>query len=92
MKWCLVGLLLAVVAYSTTTTGSAISKRDATESIKDEEKRAAVRINELNDILNALKNKGVVSSWAYASNITDENQKINNEVSAELAVETKVTF
>lgn len=67
-----------------------VLKRETEETLEDEEQRAFNWLNKLNDEINQKKNKATIASWNYATNITDENQRINNEVSAELAKEYKV--
>lgn len=94
MKWCLVALVVAVV-YATTSVagGVAVAKRETTaESVEEEEARAFTWYAKLNDEINAMKNRDAVASWNYASNITDKNQKISLDVSAELAKQFKVSI
>lgn len=52
------------------------------QSIEEEEIRAQVYLNELNDVLNERKNAESTAQWDYESNITDHNEKKQQEVSA----------
>lgn len=90
MRWCFISLAVAVVALTTTANSLAIKKRETGETLAQEEHRVYQWVDELSGVLNELKNRGAIASWSYASNITDENQKISNEVSAETAKEYKV--
>lgn len=60
------------------------------QKIEEEEIRAQQFMTELNDELNRRKNIEMIASWQYASNITDENEKIKNEVAFDNAKFTKV--
>lgn len=92
MKCIYLCLFTALVfAISSTNGGVAKTKREATETINEEEARALAWIAELDEEINLKKNKGAISGWKYASNITDENEKENNKVSLELAKELKVS-
>ncbi|XP_055372268.1 angiotensin-converting enzyme [Condylostylus longicornis] len=61
----------------------------AESSLNDEEKEALQLINDLNEEMNSLSNRNYVAEWAFASNITDENEKHKNEVQAETAKQTR---
>lgn len=90
MKWCFLSLAFAIIC-ATANVNCGITKRETTESLADEETRALEWYAKLNDEINLKKNKEAIASWAYASNITDENQKVQLDVSSELAKEYKVS-
>lgn len=60
------------------------------QGIEEEEIRAQVHLNELNDILNQRKSVESTAQWNYESNITDYNQKRQEEISEENAEYYKV--
>ncbi|KAL5281727.1 hypothetical protein ACFFRR_005209 [Megaselia abdita] len=51
--------------------------------IEDSELEAAEFVRELDHELNTIVNKDTEAGWAYASNITDANELLKNEASAE---------
>lgn len=93
MRWLFLTLVVAVFLTSSSVKGGpALSKRDTTtETVAEEEERVCAWIDDLDDEINSMRNKGVIASWNYESNITDENQRISNDVSAEIAKEFKVS-
>lgn len=90
MKWCV--LAFTVVLALTTVNSLAVTKRETggAETLVEEEVRARLLVDKLSDEINLKKNRETIASWNYVSNITDENQKISNEVSVEMAKEYKV--
>lgn len=60
------------------------------QSIEEEEIRAQVYLNELNDVLNQRKNAESLAQWNYEANLTDYNQKRQEEVNADNAEYYKV--
>uniref|UniRef100_A0A6B2E7X0 Angiotensin-converting enzyme n=1 Tax=Phlebotomus kandelakii TaxID=1109342 RepID=A0A6B2E7X0_9DIPT len=72
---CLVGITLV---------GAAVLKKSG-ETLEEEETRAEQRLKEINEELDRKKNINTVASWAYASNITDENLKHMSNVYIENA-------
>lgn len=62
------------------------------QALEDEEINAIEYMTELNVELARRRNIETVASWAYASNITDENEKLKNDVSAENAKFYKEKF
>lgn len=93
MRWLFLALVVAVFLTSSSVNGGpALSKRDTTtETVTEEEERVCAWIEDLDDEINSMRNRGVIASWNYESNITDENQRISNDVSAEMAKEFKVS-
>lgn len=92
MKVC--SLLVVVLATVIVVIDCGLIKRETTtpnETIAEEEARILPWVDQLSTELNLKKNRGTIASWNYASNITDENQKASNEVSAELAAEYKAS-
>lgn len=67
------------------------STRAVDQALEDEEITAQDFMTELNEEYNRRKNIETIAAWAYASNITDENEKIKNDVSAENAKYYKVS-
>lgn len=65
--------------------------RAVDQALEDEEITAQDFMSELNDEYNRRKNIETIAAWAYASNITDENEKLKNDVSAENAKYYKVS-
>lgn len=88
---CIYLCLFTALVFAISANGG-VAKREAIESVTEEEARALAWIADLNDEINLKKNKGAISGWKYASNITDENEKENNKVSLELAKELKVSY
>lgn len=60
------------------------------QDIEEEEIRAQTFLDNLGEELIQRRNLDVVANWAYASNITDANEKRKNEVSADNAKFAKV--
>nr|QHO60759.1 salivary 71kDa-like protein [Sergentomyia schwetzi] len=81
MKITFVWLVITLIAIAE---GAAFVKKVG-ESLEEEESRAVQRLKEINEELDRRKNINTVASWAYASNITDENLKKMNDVSVETA-------
>lgn len=54
-------------------------------NITEEEIRAKKFITGLNNEFNQNDRRKMIASWNHDSNITDENEKIKNEVEAEVA-------
>lgn len=67
------------------------STRAVDQALEDEEITAQDFMSELNEEYNRRKNIETIAAWAYASNITDENEKLKNDVSAENAKFYKVS-
>lgn len=82
--WVLLACLIGIVSC-----GVVIRKREA-ETIEQEEVRAKEWITKLNQELNVKKNIATIAAWSYASNITDYNMKIKNEIATETAKYYKV--
>uniref|UniRef100_A0A1L8DR16 Angiotensin-converting enzyme n=1 Tax=Nyssomyia neivai TaxID=330878 RepID=A0A1L8DR16_9DIPT len=71
-------------ALTITIVSCAVLKKSG-ETPEEEESRAVLRLKEINEELNRKKNYNTVAAWAYASNITEENLKLMNDVSVETA-------
>ncbi|GAB0091084.1 Angiotensin-converting enzyme [Sergentomyia squamirostris] len=81
MKIAVIGFTIALIAIAQ---GAAVVKKVG-ENLEEEELRAVNRLKEINEELDRRKNINTLASWAYASNITEENLKKMNDVSLETA-------
>nr|ANW11475.1 Lol71 [Bichromomyia olmeca] len=76
--------VLFITALTVTVVSCAVLKKSG-ETPEEEESRAVLRLKEINEELDSKKNYNTVASWAYASNITEDNLKRMNDVSVETA-------
>lgn len=60
------------------------------QELEDEELRAEEYMDVLNEELEHQANIVVEANWQYASNITDENERLKNEAASLEAIFTKV--
>lgn len=61
------------------------------QNIEEEEIRAQVLVNELNDEFVRRRSLEATAGWNHATNITDENEKIKTEIALDNAKYAKVS-